>query len=225
VSLGQQGLRTGGDWDSVRQSDPAFGFTPDRESWRQAAQRSTELAARADAVAVALTRWGVSSAVSVGVGTGMLEYLLLRRMPNLDLRCGDFAEQSLQALRSRFVECRSIELMDLTEPDWYRDENEVVILHRVDTELGGDEWRSTFAKLAGKGAEKVIWIPAGLLNATALFREAQTVILGKLRGMSLSRAGYLRNRSAMVDLFSPHYRLERAVRAGGLPLWTLAVES
>ncbi len=221
VELGHQGLRTADDWDVVRKADPAFGFTQDRETWRLAAESSAELGARADAMSAVLRRWGATRAVSVGVGTGMLEYLLLRRTPDLELRCGDFAEKSLQELRSRFVECPSIERMDLTDPEWCRDAAEVVILNRVDTELSGDEWRSVFAKLHDRGSLRVIWIPAGLLTPAALFREAQTMIVGMLRGMSVSQAGYLRNRAAMIDLFAPRYRIEGAIRAGGKPLWPL----
>ncbi len=214
-------LQSPGNWDRIRTADPAgdFGFGTSREEWIARAH-SRMLLQRAGVIADLMRRSGAARVVSVGVGTGLLEYLIAGMVPKVSWRCGDYAAASLELLRARFLECQSMELMDLRNPTWARDPDEVVLLNRVDTELNDAEWRTTFAELARRGIHTIIWVPCGLVSLDALLDQVRAVVVAIRLRCPLIRAGYLRTERRMSEIHSPSYRRSNVVSAD-LPIWLL----
>jgi hypothetical protein len=209
------------EWDRLRERDTAFGFGRSREEWIAHAQSNAALICRADAVAALLKTWAVGRVVSVGVGTGLFEFRLKLALPDLVLRCGDWSPESTRLLRDRFVECESVERMDLRRPTWARDKDEVVLLNRVDMELTDSEWHRCFTHLATVGVKHIVWIPCGLLNGRLMVAEIRGVMAGIGRGRQLARSGYLRTPARMRELFSDYYNKREVSTSGGLPTWGL----
>jgi hypothetical protein len=215
-------LQSPGNWDAVRLADPGgdFGFGRSREEWIARATASPNLRQRAAVITALLQRLGARRVVSAGVGVGLLEYLIASSMPGLSWRCGDYASVSLELLRTRFLECPTIEPMDLRTPTWVGDPDEVVLLNRVDTELNDVEWMHTFAELAKRGARSIIWVPGGLLSWKLLADQLYAVVYAIRFRYPLTRAGYLRTDRRMRQLFGAGYeRVEVAL--ADLPVWRL----
>jgi hypothetical protein len=216
-------LQSPGNWDAVRLADPAsdFGFGRSREEWIARATTSPNLRQRAAVISALLQRLGAQRIVSAGVGVGLLEYLIASSSPGLSWRCGDYASASLDLLRTRFLECPSMEPMDLRDPTWVGDPDEVVLLNRVDTELKDVEWAHTFAELAQRGTRSVIWVPCGLLSRKLLADQVRALVVAIRFRYPLTRAGYLRTDRRMRQLFGAGYeRVEVAL--ADLPVWHLS---
>ena len=216
-------LRTAADWDALRLAGRStdFGLGESRAEWVACAAARTDLRRCAHLVSELLAAWGAGSAVSVGAGTGMLEYHLAHAAPALRLRCGDFAPQALDRLRDRLSGLAEVERVDFHTADWVRSPDEPVIMHRVDTELSDGEWRLAFERLRRSRVERIAWIPCGLVTVAAMTAEVRSLVAAVLRKRRLVRAGYLRSEARMLDLFAASYR-RTAVRPGGeLPVWTL----
>ncbi len=223
LGLDADGLRSAASWDVLRTAEPSgnFGFGSSRVEWAQRALTSVGLRARAAAIVTLLRDWNAAKLVSVGVGTGTLEYLIKHAAPDVRMRCGDFAPTGVALLKERFVECDWIGLMSLAEPAWVGSTDEVVLLHRVDMELTDDEWPHLFTLLGQRGCERVILVPCGLLTTWTLARELYKAIRAATRGQVLRRAGFLRTQSRMRQLFEPDYQVTRVVATGDLPIWAL----
>jgi hypothetical protein len=225
IAKSRSAVLTDEEWDRLRERDTAFGFGRSREAWIANAQSNAALIRRAEAVAALLKTWAAGRLVSVGVGTALFEFLLKFEIPDLVLRCGDWSPESMRLLRERFVECESVERMDLRQPMWAHDKDEVVLFNRVDMELTDSEWHQCFTHLANVGVKRIVWIPCGLLNGRLMVAEIRGVLAGIGRGRQLARSGYLRTPARMRELFSDHYDRREVVTSGDLQTWGLHVRT
>jgi hypothetical protein len=216
-------LQSPASWDALRASDPtgSFGFGASRQQWVAKAQSNPLLTAQADQIVTLLRGWSAPRLVSVGVGTALLEYLIKSAMPEVILRCGDYAASSVEVLRTLFTDCQSIDVMDLRDPTWVADPAEVVLLNRVDMEIRDHEWAGTFSRLASMKVQHIILIPCGLLTPLAVVREIRSVLAALRRRRRLARAGYLRTQRRLLDLFSPGYKRLAVAGTADLPIWAL----
>jgi hypothetical protein len=221
VRLEHAGPLTEEEWGRLRERDTAFGFGRSRDEWIAFAHSNQALVERAGGVTELLARWNVNRLVSVGAGTGIFEFLLKSSAPDLKLRCGDWEADSIPILRERLADVDSIERMDLRRPDWVQDPDEAVLLNRVDMELSDVEWHDVFAKVAARGAKRIVWIPCGLLTAISMFTELRGVVVGLGMRRHLYRSGYLRTPARMTELFAAHYERREVFKHGDLPTWGL----
>jgi hypothetical protein len=221
IATSRSPVLTDREWDRLREKDSAFGFGQSREEWIAHARSNAAVTRRAESVVGLLKSWDAGRLVSAGVGTGLFEFLLKSALPRLVLRCGDWSPESLELLRQRFIECDSVKRMDLRQPEWADDADEVVLLNRVDMELTDAEWRETFSRLAAAGVRRIIWIPCGLLNGRSMIAEIHGVFAGISKRRQLARSGYLRTTARMSDLFSDHYDRREVLTVGDLPTWGL----
>ena len=222
LPIGNAGLASAADWDLLRLSDaePAFQIASSRTEWAATAESNPELVRRAGLLAEGLRARAVEQVVSPGVGTGALEYLLMRASPQLRLRCGDFAPGALEILRAHFTASEAIERMDLADPVWANGA-ECVLLNRVDMELDDETWRHVFATLDQRHVAWVILVPCGLLTIHALLREVIAAGSAVARRRRLRHAGYLRTAPRMDSLFSTRYLIDSIEISGDLPIWWL----
>jgi hypothetical protein len=223
LALTGDSLQSPESWDALRASDPAgrFGFGASRQEWVGRATSNALLVSQAEQLVALMRDWNARRMVSVGIGTALLEYLIQTAMPDLVLRCGDYAASSVDLLRTMFTECHAVELMDLRDPTWATDPDEVVLLNRVDMEIRDDEWARTFSRLAAMKVRRIIWIPCGLLTPRAAVREIRSVVGALRRRRRLARAGFLRTERRMLHLFSPGYERTVVQPSADLPIWAL----
>jgi hypothetical protein len=221
VRLVPAGPLTEEEWGRLRERDSAFGFGRSRDEWAAYARSNPAIVARAAAVTRLLADWGAKRLVSVGVGTGIFEFLLKSAGKDLKIRCGDWEADSIPLLRERLTDVASVERMDLRRPEWVHNPDEVVLLNRVDMELSDAEWRGVFTELAARGTRRIVWIPCGLLTVTSMFSELRGVVVGLGMRRHLYRSGYLRTPARMIELFASNYERREVIKRGDLPTWGL----
>jgi hypothetical protein len=181
-------------WDSLRvRSDGPFSMSETRETLDCVADEQRALAERARSIDAELERRQVGTLASYGAGAGILEIWLGRLRPGRKLVLTDYAPQTVERLRILFPEAA------VAEHDLLRDaplEADVHLFHRLDTEFTDDEWRRLLERFA---CETVFVVATEVATLTRLGAE----LLGRVRRRGLSRAGWLRTRSAFEALWEP----------------------
>ena len=189
-------LITPAGWDAARAETDGFALPASRSDWERLAD-SPDLVARARAVAEVARRVQAGTLCSHGAGTGSLELALHRVAPELALTCTDYAPRATERLRGLFTEARVLvhDLAADPPPD-----ADLHLMYRVDTELDAESWRRIFARYE----RPVLFVPALVLDLERLARE----LLRRVAKRGGSRAGWLRSRDALIDLWRPTHAHE-----------------
>lgn len=183
-------LRSAAAWDRLRHShNEGFVIPTERDEWVRAAQQRTDLAERARRVAALVDKLEGRSLASYGVGVAHLEFHIATVAPDIRLLCSDFAPRSVAKLSEIFPEAE-IHHHDLRAGPLPAD---VHLMHRIDTEFTTRQWRLIFRTFDGP----IIFIPAGLLNAT----ELRTAIASLRSARRATWSGYSRTLPAMLHLW------------------------
>lgn len=192
-------LLSPGAWDAARETTGPFGLAAGRAEWEQAA-RDPDLGRRAADV-VRVAEWlEAGSVCSHGVGTGLLELNVHRLAPRLRFVCTDYAPRATRRLAEFFTEA-DVRLHDLVrDPPPTAD---LYLMHRLDTELGDDDWREVF----GRHTAPILFVPTILLG---LRRAAREVVRRVLRGGTVN-AGWFRSEDALRALWSRTHTDRREV--------------
>jgi hypothetical protein len=179
-------------WDALRtQTSGPFALSDDRDAWRAAVDKNSELRARAEALSRWLDEHHVERLASYGVGAAGLELWLYRLAPDRKLVVTDYAPETVARLSNHFDEA------DVRQHDLLADppvEAEVHLFHRVDTEFENQQWRAVLGRFADV---RLLLVATEILGPGALVREMRT----RLTQRSASRAGWLRNRAAFKALW------------------------
>lgn len=184
-------------WDAARDLAGPFALPATRMEW-EARASSPELAARARGIAALTARLDAESVCSYGAGIGALELNLARLAPGLHLVCTDYAPRTVERLGALFREAEIVR-HDLSRDDPL--EADLHLLHRVDTELSDDEWRTVFPRFR----TPALYVPAMLLT----WRTAAKELARRVRLPQATRAGYVRTEDALRVLWRPSHRDER----------------
>jgi hypothetical protein len=182
-------------WDAARSLAGPFGLPETREEWERSAVRG-DLEARARDVVLLARQLDAARVCSHGVGTASLELNVHRAAPDLRLVCTDYAPRTVERLRRLFPEAEVVE-RDLTDPD--PPPADLHLMHRIDAELGDDEWRSVFEAID----EPILFVPNVVLDLPGAAREVGRRLL---RRGSLTDAGWFRNEPALRSLWSDTHR-------------------
>jgi hypothetical protein len=189
-------------WDALRTSSSgAFALPDSRDAFERAADERLELAKRARSLDERLEQLGVGTLASYGVGSALLELWLHRLRPDRRLRLTDYAPQTVERLGELFPAA------EISQHDLVHDpplDADIHLLHRVDTELSNRQWRELLRRLA---PATVLVVATEVATVPRLATEA----MGRLRRRHLSRAGWLRTRSAFEGLWSPTHDAEAVV--------------
>ena len=204
-------LASADSWDALRTgSEGAFAMPATRAELEREADANAELRERGRAIARWLDARGVRTLASYGVGVGVLELWLLRLAPSLELRLTDFAPATVARLGGLFPEA-SVVQHDLRQG--LPLEAAAHLLHRVDTELTDDEWLGLLSRFAG---ERVLVVATEIAGVRRIAAE----LVQRARRRHLTRAGWLRTRSAFEALWRPTHEAT-ALRLHDLDAWAL----
>lgn len=195
-------------WDTLRRQPGPFELPGTRREWEQRVL-TPELGARAEAVVAVARLLAARRVCSYGVGNAGLEFNLARLEPGLALVCTDFAPKTVARLAELFPEAEIVrhDLRSEEPPD-----ADLHLMHRIDTELDGVEWREAFRRFR----RPLLFVPAQLLGWRALAGE----LARRLRTPRATRAGYLRSRDAVRDLWAGSHE-DEPVAVGDLEAFLL----
>jgi hypothetical protein len=184
-------------WDAAR-SLPGFSLPRNRSEWERAAALP-DLDARARDIAAVARQLHAARLCSHGVGAALLELNLVQKLPEVHLVCTDYAPRTVERLSVMFTEAEVL-LRDLTDDD--QPEADLHLMHRLDAELGDDEWHDVFARLQ----KPIVFVPNVVLGLAGAAREVARRVL---RPGRLTNAGWFRNEAALRSLWSATHSDER----------------
>lgn len=212
-ALGAEGVRDllsgPSAWDLARSgTSSGFALPEERTEWMTVCA-GKHLEVRAAAVIDIAESLGASAIRSFGVGTACLELAIKQARPGLRVLISDWGPETIRRLGAVFTEVDDVECVDFLRDDLQLGTDELVLLHRVDTDLNDDDWRNVFARLAAAGGRFVLVVPTEFITLRAVTAELGRRLLLKQRTF----AGYLRSRTAFDRIWSASYRLveERTV--------------
>jgi hypothetical protein len=185
-------------WDAARSLPGPFALPLDRAAWECAAALP-DLEARARDIAAIARSLHVKRLCSHGVGTALLELNLARQLPDVRLVCTDYAPHTVERLSAMFAES-DVVLRDLTDDE--QPEADLHLMHRIDAELGDDEWHDVFARLP----KPIVFVPNVVLDLAGAAREVARRVVRRGR---LTDAGWFRNEAALRSLWSATHTDER----------------
>jgi len=183
-------------------------FIPvDRKEWISKIYKIPEILARGKRIAKFLADNGFQKITSVGVGGGYLEYVIKSLLPQIYIKCSDFAPQSVKRLRKVFIECEEIDVFDILNDEWPKQlENEILMFYRVDTEFSDLQWKKIFKKMYDSNVLNILFAPNGFLT----FKKILVQKLNQLKALidrkqTLTFAGYLRTEDTLRSLWEFWY--------------------
>ena len=188
-------------WDEIRQVDAAFALPPTRNAWVAQADARPELRQRADVVADVAADLGVHVVASYGVGTGLLEYHLSKRVRRMV--SGDYAPSTTEQLATIAPELDPV-VHDLSIDGPLP--ADLHVMHRVDTEFTNAQWRDILRRFDAP----VLLVISERLEISGVWRELRC----RLRGGK--RAGWLRT-MATVRTWVPHHMTATDLQVADLP--------
>ena len=187
-------------WDALRSAGGPFALAASRSEWE--ADLQPELRARARDVVILANLLGARRLCSYGVGTGRLELAVAQADAELELTCTDFAPHTVDRLQSLFPEATVVRHDLVAEGPLAAD---LHLLHRIDTEFSNASLRAVL----GRFSEPVLLVPALLLVPRVIARELYL----RLARSRATRAGWVRTKSALRDLWAPTHT-DTEVRVG-----------
>lgn len=185
-------------WDAIRTRGPGpFRFPESPDDYERHVEEVPVIAQRAAALAAALE----PRVASYGVGVGVLEWHLARS--GIDLVVTEHSPATVARLRE-------VAGLEAVEHDLVRDPPVPAtthLMHRVDTELSGREWRRILPRY-----DRVVFVPGALTEDAAELRAAR-----RRRG---AFAGWLRNEAAVKRLWARSHTA-REIAVHDLRGWVL----
>ncbi len=192
-------------WEFLRRNHTGagdFSIEKTRKAWVQNCMRKSDYQRAAQIICHIIRQHNWESAVSLGVGKGILEYYLKKNIPTLDLKCTDFTPDSLALLTSVFTECDRFSTFDLLNGDYAELENEdVVIINRLSTEFSKRQWKEIFEKLYDSNIRNILYIPTEILDLRMIIAEKRNTLTNVLQGRKNIFCGWMYTRREFTSFF------------------------
>ncbi|MBI3631796.1 MAG: hypothetical protein HY219_02955 [Candidatus Staskawiczbacteria bacterium] len=214
-------LLTDKSWDAIRIDDDnentPFSIPKNREDWVKKCIANKDMADRAKAIGKFSKEKGFKKIISFGVGACFMEYNLKNQYPDIILECSDFSPNSVERLKGIFTEADKIYVFDMLKDDFENEEGVLYLFHRLDTDFSNSQWKDIFERASRMGINNILFVPGAIDTLKSLTK----MILGKwyqiiFKRSKLSFAGYLRNKSALKNIFNNYYRLSEEFKIGDL---------
>jgi hypothetical protein len=201
-------------WDGLRtRTSGAFSIPASRAEFTRVAGGHHDVAARAREIDAWLEKRGAATVASYGAGGAVLEWWLATLRPDRKLTVTDYGEATVERLAEVFPEAE-VRYHDLRQDTPVP--ADVHLFHRIETELGDDEWRDVFRRFEHA---HILFVAAGFLDLRGLLSELRNRPL--LKGRRATKAGFIRTRAAVEALWSPTHSAE-PLRVHDLDAWALA---
>lgn len=163
----------------------AFSIPGTRAEFVQIAKENRDLGVRARAIDAWLEQRGAKVVASYGAGGAALEWRLATLRPDRTLVVTDDGEATIERLAEAFPEA------DVRRDDLRQDAPlpaAVHLFHRIDTELGDDEWREAFGRFQ---RAEILFVAAGVLGLRGLLADLRNrPVLKRRRAMKAGSSGH-----------------------------------
>ncbi len=220
-------------WDALREHDPHFSISENRNEWLEASETKIKkdgqdggLSRRAADVVSVIHRLGISSVFSAGVGGAGLEYQIKKMKPDLKLVCSEYSPVAVERLRKVFLEADGITLFDMKSKDWSLaikgtdPRAQLCLLYRIDIDLTNSDLKNMFQNMHESGIHNILIILCGRLTARGLVNRLRQRLIWRISGIPYAFAGYLRTEKTFLQFWQPFYT-STELECGGLKSFLL----
>jgi hypothetical protein len=155
--------------------------------------------------------------VSLGVGKGIIEYLIKKLCPELFVECTDYTAAALDKLKRVSVHMDSIHTFDMLNDSYTSlDKQSTILMFRVSTEFDMNQWNMIFNKMYCDEIENIIFVPTELATYKDAIRERKSYLKNLLRNRKNTFCGWLYSEDEFLKMFkgnnaSPLYDIEKRI--------------
>jgi hypothetical protein len=220
-------------WDTLRNNDPHFSISENREEWLLSSRglvrkdgQDGAMSRRAHEVVKIVDQLSLHTLFSVGVGGAGLEYQIKFLRPALKLICSEYAEGSVGLLKKVFCEADSIITFDIKAGDWSKAlqgiklTDTLVLMYRIDINFNNEEMSQIFRKMYDAKIENIFIVLCGTLTIRGIFNRLKQRFSWRLNSTRYLFAGYLRSKKSAEDFWRGLYSCEEQTLEG-LPAFLL----
>lgn len=195
-------------WAFLRtQGDKAFALEETLDAYEKNCIQSTWYGEAADIIIGLLKNFDIREAISLGAGKGILEWNLIKKMPELSLGVTDYTTESVNKLKYFLTDCDKVMEFDIKEGNYQNLHTNCLIEFRISTEFDFEEWKNIFSKIYHTKIDYIIFVPTELLCWKHIVRETISCLLHKIKNQKMCLAGYLYSENEFKKMFKKQYSI------------------
>ena len=146
--------------------------------------------------------WQDRRIVSMGSGTGALEWHIKQLNPQLHVECTDYTSAAMERLKKVFPSIDDAYEFDMLEGDYSAfATNSVLVFHRLSNEFDPEQWKTVFAKMKEGGVKDIIFTPCEVVNPIVALKETLAHIKNRLLGRRDTFCGWMYSEKELMDIF------------------------
>lgn len=222
---GGRGRLDKSNWESLREDakEKEFYIEEEIEEYELNCERKKEYSQAAEEILRYFNKYNLKSAVSIGVGKGILEWHLKKKCPSIQISCTDYTEKALNKLQRVFPDAEEFYTFDMAGQDWellkVYDE---VILFRVSTEFSAKKWKEIFLKCYNAGIDRVVFCPGGVATYKTIFNELKRHGINKIRNQCDTFCGWIYTEKEFPRMWKGLYSIEETTDVGFSKIYFLS---
>lgn len=221
-------------WDMLRLDDKPGPFSIEREisDYEKNCLRCVEYKEAAENIVRIWNEYKLGKRlVSLGCGKGILEWHIKKLMPELYVKCTDYAKESLKLLEKVFIEGNEFEAFDMLNAGDYSElkQNETLLMYRVSTEFSLEQWKEVFEKLYGGGIQNIIFVPTEVLTLSIAMNEKKNQLANWIKRRRNTFCGWMYSKEEFKKMFKGaggkiKYKISHCEKLNDTEIWLLTRE-
>ena len=142
--------------------------------------------------------------VSLGCGKGIAEWHIKKIMPELYIKCTDYAQKGIEQLAKVFVDCNEFGTFDMLLGDYeiWKKREDILLMYRVSTEFTKEQWQLIFDKIYNAKIKYIIFVPTEIMTFKIAMYEKGRLLLNLLTGKKITFCGWMYSQREFFEFFS-----------------------
>ena len=142
--------------------------------------------------------------VSLGCGKGTVEYHIKKIMPELHIKCTDYAQKGIEQLAKVFVDCDEFGTFDMLAGDYgeWAKTGDILLMYRVSTEFTAEQWQTIFDRIYNANIQYVILVPTEIMTLWMALKAKIRLFYNILSGRKVTFSGWMYSRKEFFKFFS-----------------------
>ena len=204
-------------WDILRTDNAPGPFSIEKEisAFEENCKVSSNYKEAADVICRLIKEHNLGNRlVSLGCGKGIVEWHIKKNMPELHVKCTDYAQKGIEQLSKVFVDCDEFGTFDMLLGDYgeWAKTGDILLMYRVSTEFSAEQWQSIFDRIYNSKINYIIFVPAELMTLGIAIGEKGRLLFNLLSGKKVTFCGWMYSQKEYVRFFGgkdgkPKYRI------------------
>ncbi|MCH5266999.1 MAG: hypothetical protein J1E62_01535 [Lachnospiraceae bacterium] len=141
--------------------------------------------------------------VSLGCGKGIVEYHIKQIMPEVHIKCTDYAKKSIEQLAKVFIDCDEFDTFDMLSGDYgtWGGTGDILLMYRISTEFSTEQWQLIFDKIYNANIQYVIFVPTEIMTLRIALKEKAMLLHNILSGNKITFCGWMYSYKEYLKFF------------------------